>query len=90
MFQDFRHCFYDDRVYLWSITELSSVKEFLSAVKNKHDSNVVRAVLAAYEKQVVPRYPYFTKGNLKVKRRLKTRPFSKLYQHVSGQHRTWF
>ncbi|WAR22499.1 HYKK-like protein [Mya arenaria] len=58
----FNHPFYENHRFLWSLTEMTQLREFLFAVKDANDLDVVTKVVGAFERDIVPRYPEFTPG----------------------------
>ncbi|WAR22500.1 HYKK-like protein [Mya arenaria] len=58
----FDHPFYENHRFLWSLTEMTRLREFFSAIKDANDLDVVTKVVGAFERDIVPRYPEFTPG----------------------------
>ncbi|XP_052773599.1 hydroxylysine kinase-like [Mya arenaria] len=58
----FNHPFYENHRFLWSLTEMTRLREFFSAIKDANDLDVVTKVVDGFERDIVPRYPEFTTG----------------------------
>ncbi|XP_052771203.1 hydroxylysine kinase-like [Mya arenaria] len=58
----FSHRFFENYEFLWSLTETTRLREFYSAVKNDNDLEIVKSVVDAFERDIVPRYTGFTPG----------------------------
>lgn len=60
----FHHPFYDTYNTIWSLEQVSVLKDFLVAVKDQNDVNMVKDIIEVYEKEVKPLFEKFTKGTI--------------------------
>ncbi|WAR22503.1 HYKK-like protein, partial [Mya arenaria] len=58
----FYHAFYENYSFLWSLTEMTRLREFFPAIKDANDLDIVKKVVDAFERDIVPRYSEFTPG----------------------------
>lgn len=58
----FHHSFYDSYEMIWNLTKIPLLRDFLAAVKDTRDVAVVTEVINAFEREIIPLYPKFSKG----------------------------
>lgn len=61
-FQGFHHSFYDTYQTIWSLEEVTSLREFYQAVSTEKDLLTVKNVVDEFEKNILPKFGQFTKG----------------------------
>lgn len=60
--QGFHHGFFDTYKYMWNLTEMEHLREFLGGVQDEKRRSLMVEIIDAFTKEVVPKYDKLTKG----------------------------
>ncbi|XP_048747692.2 hydroxylysine kinase-like [Ostrea edulis] len=60
--EGFHHGFFDTYKYMWNLTEMEHLREFLGGVQDEKRRSLMVEIIDAFTKEVVPKYDKLTKG----------------------------